>query len=85
MTEVALNLLKDACCSEGVETRISEIQDTRLCVSLETWRRSYFELGLNEGKSDSARKMAFKRAKDRLIEAHAIGVLGELVWVNSGD
>lgn len=85
MTEVALNLLKDACRSEGVETRISEIQGTRLCVSLETWRRLFFELGLYEGRSESARRMAFKRAKDRLFEAQAIGVLGEWVWLNSGD
>lgn len=78
--EVALNALCEALGEHG-ETKGGENYPANLkTVHVDRWRDACAQHGLTTGGSDSAARVAFKRAKDRLIDLNRVRQWGDLVW-----
>ena len=56
----------------------------RMGVRLDAWRAECRLLRLSQGEAD-AQRMAFNRAKDRLVKSRVIGTAGEWAWRVTDD
>jgi hypothetical protein len=77
---IALEALKRAVHEGGESGASDRVPAGVRVVSMELWRK-YFEAMTPVDKPD-ARRMAFKRASDKLVAAKVIGIWNERVWVN---
>lgn len=84
--EVAMQALYDALRDHG-ETRIGILYPSNCKVAhVDRWREACFSKGLTDGVSDSSARVAFKRAKDKLMDLNEVRQQGEYVWrVNYED
>lgn len=78
--EVAMQALYDALREHG-KTKIGNAWPAnRKVVTVDHWREACDVHGLTSGKSDSAARTAFKRAKDKLMEIDEVREFGGYVW-----
>ena len=76
----ALTLLHDAVNSAGeVPPGSNHIPPGKVCVSPERWRNYCYQGGISTGSED-AKRMAFNRAAEGLINIGRVGKWGEWVW-----
>jgi hypothetical protein len=76
----ALTLLHDAVNSAGeVPPGSNHIPPDKVCVSPELWRNYCYQGGISTGSED-AKRMAFNRAAEGLINIGRVGKWGEWVW-----
>jgi hypothetical protein len=80
---LALKLLNEAINRGGeAPLRISDrIPDGRLCVTEELWRKYCYEGGISGGETYEAKRAAFTRAAEALIDGGHVGKWGEWVWI----
>ena len=78
--EVAMQALYDALRDHG-ETRTGNLYPTsRKVVSVDHWREACAVHGLTTRATDAAARMAFKRAKDKLMDMDEVREFGDHVW-----
>jgi hypothetical protein len=78
--EVAIQALSDALRDHGT-TRTGNCYPTnRKVVDVDHWREACSVHGLTTGATDAAARMAFKRAKDRLMDMDEVREFGGHVW-----
>lgn len=78
--EVAMQALMDALRAHG-ETRSGDCYPhNRPVVHIDHWREACDVHGLTSGVADSSARMAFKRAKDKLMDMNEVREFGEHVW-----
>ena len=83
--EIAMQALYDALREHG-EAKIGTAYPINCkAVQVEYWRASCGVHGLTKGVSDGAGRMAFKRAKDKLMELNTVRERGGYVWRVQGD
>lgn len=84
--EVAMQALYDALRDHG-ETRTGNLYPSnRKVVHIDKWRAACLSKGLTDGLSDSATRVAFKRAKDTLMDKNLVRQQDDHVWrVNDDD
>jgi len=58
----------------------AHVPSTASVVTLEGWRLRCYSAGITEGKSESAKRQAFKRVKDALVAAKKIKIREDYVW-----
>jgi hypothetical protein len=78
--EVGMQALRDALRQHGAVIHGPDHPDGRRCVSLDAWRAACAEHGLSDGASESAPRVAFRRVKDKLLEANEIRIFQDQVW-----
>jgi len=78
--EVAIQALNDALRDHGT-TRTGNCYPTdRKVVEVDKWRDACGVHGLTSGATDAAARMAFKRAKDKLMDMDEVREFGDHVW-----
>lgn len=78
--EVAMQALYDALRDHG-ETRTGNLYPSnRKVVCVDHWREACATHGLTTGATDAAARMAFKRAKDKLMDMDEVREFGDHVW-----
>lgn len=84
--EVAMQALYDALRDHG-ETRTGNLDPAnRKVVHVDKWREACLSKGLTDGVSDSSARVAFKRAKDKLMDLNEVRQQDDYVWrVNDDD
>jgi hypothetical protein len=84
--EVAMQALYDALRDHG-ETRTGNLYPSnRKVVHIDKWRAACLSKGLTDGLSGSATRVAFKRAKDTLMDKNLMRQQDDHVWrVNDDD
>jgi hypothetical protein len=83
--QVAMQALQDAIRDHGSKQIGADYPSDRKCVSLEKWRDACGVHGLTKGASESAGRVAFLRAKDKLLDVNAIRIFDEWVWSAADD
>jgi hypothetical protein len=78
-SEVAIQALGDALRDHGT-TKDSSDYPSCLVVHVDRWREACQLHGLTSGASDSSARVAFKRAKDNLMEMNEIREFDDHVW-----
>lgn len=79
--QVAMNALNEALRDHGKRYAGSDhYPDSTDIVDVSAWREACHKHGLTTGGSDSAARMAFKRAKDSLMNADLIREYNDRVW-----
>lgn len=79
-TEVAMQALNDALRDHGATKMGEHYPVGRKCVALDVWKLACKSHGLTNGKSESADRVAFQRAKDKLLDVNAIRIFNDFVW-----
>jgi len=80
--KIALAQLKDAIAEIGeVIPASSHTPSNKRGVTIEAWRQRCFLAGISNGERESARRMAFNRACERLVADDYAGMWGEWVWL----
>lgn len=78
--EVAMQALYDALRDHG-ETKSGDMfPSSRKVVHVDHWRAACAVHGLTSGTADSAARVAFKRAKDKLMDLNEVREWGDHVW-----
>lgn len=79
-SEVAMQALLDAIRDHG-ETRKGDLYPMdRKIVHVDRWREACGVHGLTSGSSESAVRMAFTRAKEKLMDLNEVRQFGDYVW-----
>lgn len=78
--EVAMQALLDALRDHGMTKTGDFYPAGRQVVHIEHWRAACSDHGLTNGIGDSAARMAFKRAKDKLMDLNEVREWGDHVW-----
>ena len=78
--QVGMQALYDALRKHGTVIHGPDHPDGRKCVSLDAWRAACADHGLSDGSSESAPRVAFRRVKDKLLEANEIRIYQDQVW-----
>lgn len=83
--EVAMQALYDALRDHG-ETRTGNLYPAnRKVVHVDKWREACLSKGLTDGVSDSSARVAFKRAKDKLMDLNEVRQQDDYVWRVNDD
>jgi hypothetical protein len=84
--EVAIQALTDALRDHGTTRSGNCYPNDRKVVEVDKWRDACGVHGLTSGATDAAARMAFKRAKDKLMDMNEVREFGGHVWrVQGGD
>ncbi|WP_456388383.1 helicase RepA family protein [Profundibacter sp.] len=78
--EVAMQALYDALRDHGTTKAGDSYPTNRKVVTVDHWRDACGVHGLTTGATDAAARMAFKRAKDKLMDMDEVREFGTLVW-----
>ena len=78
--EVAMTALNEALREHGGNDLGSDYPAGCAVVAIEHWRAACAAHGLTTGASDAAARMAFKRAKDKLMDLDEVREFGGHVW-----
>ncbi|MCZ4260975.1 helicase RepA family protein [Limimaricola sp. G21655-S1] len=78
--EVAMQALYDALRDHGEVKSGDLYPHNRKVVHIDHWREACGVHGLTSGVADSSARMAFKRAKDKLMDLNEVREFGEYVW-----
>jgi hypothetical protein len=78
--EIAMQALYDALREHGEAKTGTAYPANRKAVQVDLWRASCGVHGLTNGITDAAARMAFKRAKDKLMDLNAVREWGGYVW-----
>ncbi|PZO63518.1 MAG: hypothetical protein DI498_13290 [Paracoccus denitrificans] len=78
--EVAMQALMAALRTNGTKRKGDCYPTNRNVVHLDHWRKACDDHGLTSGDGDSSLRMAFKRAKDRLMDINEVREWGHYVW-----
>lgn len=78
--EVAMQALLDALRDHGETRRGDGYPCNRQVVNVAHWRAACDLHGLTDSGNDAANRQAFKRAKDRLLDADEVRLYGDFVW-----
>lgn len=78
--EVAIQALRDALQDHGEIKTGNMFPDGRPVVPVDRWRDACDVHGLTSGATDAAARMAFKRAKDKLMDLNEVREFGGFVW-----
>jgi hypothetical protein len=83
--QVAMSALCDAMRDHGQAMHGDSYPHDCKAVHIDHWRKSCADHGITTGATADAARMAFKRAKDALIEEDEVRIYGDYVWrVNDG-
>ena len=83
--EIAMQALYDVLREHGETKTGTDYPANRKAVHVDHWRASCGVHGLTNGISNAAARMAFKRAKDKLMDLNAVREWGGYVWRVQGD
>lgn len=78
--EVAMQALNDALRDHGSTRSGNGYPSNRKVVDVDHWREECGVHGLTTGATDAAARMAFKRAKDKLMDMDEVREVGSHVW-----
>jgi hypothetical protein len=78
--EVAIQALNDAMRDHGTTRSGNCYPTNRKVVDVDHWREACAVHGLTTGGTDAAARMAFKRAKDKLMDMDEVREFGGHVW-----
>ena len=78
--EVAIQALNDALRDHGTTRSGNSYPTNRKVVDVDKWREARGVHGLTTGATDAAARMAFKRAKDKLMDMDEVREFGGHVW-----
>ncbi|WP_300053388.1 AAA family ATPase [Sulfitobacter sp.] len=78
--EVAIQALNDALRDHGTTRSGNSYPTNRKVVDVDKWREACGVHGLTTGATDAAARMAFKRAKDKLMDMDEVREFGGHVW-----
>jgi hypothetical protein len=78
--EVAIQALNDALRDHGTTRSGNCYPSNRKVVDVDHWREACGVHGLTTGATDAAARMAFKRAKDKLMDMDEVREFGGHVW-----
>lgn len=78
--EVAMQALHDALRDHGTTKTGTEWPAKHKVVEVDHWREACGVHGLTGGATDAAARMAFKRAKDKLMDMDEVREFGGYVW-----
>lgn len=84
-SEVAMQALYDALLDHGEARSGNMYPNGRKAVHVDKWREACDTHGLTDGSSDSASRMAFRRAKDKLMDLNEIREWNGFVWAVQQD
>jgi len=82
--KIALKHLKNALASPNDSEPVpdnSHVKRGTRGVKLELWQKCCYQAGISQGEGDSAKRMAFNRAIEKLIAEELVTCWGEWVWV----
>jgi len=80
--KIALKQLTNAIIKAGeLIPSASGVPDGKLGVKIDLWRQYTYQGGISDGESDSAKRNAFNRGKERLIAEEIVGIWGEWAWI----
>lgn len=83
--EVAMQALYDALRDHGETHTGNQYPSSRKMVHVDKWRDACLSKGLTDGVSDSSARVAFKRAKDKLMDMNEVRQQDEYVWRVTDD
>jgi hypothetical protein len=78
--EVAMQALYEALRDHGTTKKGDSWPHNRKVVGVDHWREACGVHGLTKGATDAAARMAFKRAKDKLMDMDEVREFGDHVW-----
>jgi hypothetical protein len=78
--EVAMQALYEALRDHGTTKKGDSWPHNRKVVGVDHWREACGVHGLTTGATDAAARMAFKRAKDKLMDMDEVREFGDHVW-----
>jgi len=78
--KIALQALDDCLRDHGAAMASDSYPRNRHCVSLERWREYCDRHSLSSGESDSAKRVAFHKVKNRLQEKEMVRVVDGWLW-----
>ncbi len=78
--EIAMQALDDALRDHGDKKSGNFYPSNRKVVHIDHWRKACGDHGITEGTTEAAARMAFKRAKDKLMDLDEVREWGDHVW-----
>jgi hypothetical protein len=79
--QTALRALTEAIADEGVPPTSGRIPRGVRVITVESWRKSAYRMGISASDEQEAKRKAFQRASDQLIGASRVGFLDGMVWM----
>jgi hypothetical protein len=82
--KIALKQLKNALATPDVAELVPEsssVKSGTRGIKIELWRMYCYQAGISEGEAESAKRMAFNRAREKLVAEALVTCWGEWVWI----
>ncbi|MBU3028960.1 helicase RepA family protein [Paracoccus marinaquae] len=83
--KIALQALDDCVRDHGQKMSSDNYPRNRRCISLEKWREYCDRHSLSSGESDSAKRVAFHKVKNRLQEKEVVRIIDGWLWKVAPD
>lgn len=80
--QTALRALAEAIAEDGVPPTSDRIPRSIRVVTVETWRKSAYRMGISASDEPEAKRKAFRRASEQLIGAGRVGFDNDMVWIS---
>ncbi|MEO1191465.1 MAG: AAA family ATPase [Pseudomonadota bacterium] len=78
---IAFDALRRAINEEGLSSPGGQVPTSVRVVSSDTWRRYAFSMGVSPKGTDESKKRVFNRAREKLLNTHAIAEWDGQVWI----